>query len=66
MKVIQDLGLARALGSSMNRGVPPCYMGVSQNQEYHFGGPCNKDYSIWGGVYTMIMQKILFIGNPAK
>ena len=24
-------------------------MGVSRNEEYHFGGPLNKDYSI--GVY---------------
>ena len=26
------------------------YMGVSQNYGYLFGGPCNKDYSIWGPI----------------
>ena len=26
------------------------YMGVSQNQAYHFGGPNSKDYSIWGSI----------------
>ena len=25
-------------------------MGVSQNWGYHFGGPCNKDYSILGSI----------------
>ena len=24
--------------------------GVSQNSGYPFGGPCNKDYSIWGSI----------------
>ena len=26
------------------------HMGVSQNLGYHFGGPNNQDYSIWGSI----------------
>ena len=27
-----------------------CNMGVYQNYGYHFGGPINKDYGIWGSI----------------
>ena len=34
------------------------YMGVSQNQGYHFGGPNNKDYNILGSILGS-----LYLGN---